>query len=92
MFNALDAYPLTTRQMTVSSLILTYSPFTSIHIRFVLSGFNLFMVGLYASPNIIRVIKSRRMRWAGHVACMGEMRNAYSILVGKHEGKRLLKN
>jgi hypothetical protein len=45
---------------------------------------------LYASPNIIRVIKSRRMRWAGHVARMGEMRNAYDILVGKFEGKRLL--
>jgi hypothetical protein len=42
----------------------------------------------YASPNVIRVIKSRRMRWAGHVARMGKMRNAYSILVGKAEGKR----
>jgi hypothetical protein len=37
----------------------------------------------FASPNIARVIKSRRMRWAGHVALMREMRNAYSILVGK---------
>jgi hypothetical protein len=36
------------------------------------------------------MIKSRRMRWAGHVARMGEMRNAYRILVGKPEGKRLL--
>jgi hypothetical protein len=36
---------------------------------------------LYASPHIIRVIKSRRMRWVGHVACMGAMRNAYNILV-----------
>ena len=45
---------------------------------------------LYCSPNIIRVIKSRRLRWAGHVACMGERRGAYWILVGKHEGKRLL--
>jgi len=35
------------------------------------------------SPDIIRVIKSRRMGWTGHVECMGEMRNAYSILVGK---------
>jgi hypothetical protein len=34
---------------------------------------------LYVSPDIIRVIKSRRLRWAGHVACMGEMRNAYRI-------------
>jgi hypothetical protein len=45
---------------------------------------------LYSSPNIIRMIKSRRMRWAGHVARMGETRNAYKILVGKPEGKRPL--
>jgi hypothetical protein len=37
---------------------------------------------LYASPNVIRVIKSRRMRWEGKVARIGEMKNAYSILVG----------
>jgi hypothetical protein len=43
---------------------------------------------LFSSPNIIRTIKSRRMRWAGHVARMGETRNAYRILVGKPEGKR----
>jgi hypothetical protein len=42
---------------------------------------------LYSSPSIIRIIKSRRMRWAGHVARMGEKRNAYRILVGKPEGK-----
>jgi hypothetical protein len=46
--------------------------------------------GFYSSPNIIRVIKSRRMRWAGHVACMGEMRNVHRILVGKPEGRRPL--
>jgi hypothetical protein len=46
---------------------------------------------LSASPEIVRVIKSRRMRWAGNVACMGEMRNAYNILVGKPEGKRPLR-
>jgi hypothetical protein len=45
---------------------------------------------LYPSPNIIKVIKSRRMRWTGHVAHIEEMRNAYNILVGKHEGKRTL--
>jgi hypothetical protein len=45
---------------------------------------------LYSSPNIIRVIKSRRMIWTGHVARMGERRNAYRILVGKPEGKRPL--
>jgi hypothetical protein len=42
---------------------------------------------LYSSPSIIRMIKSRRMRLAGHVARMGERRNAYRILVGKAEGK-----
>jgi hypothetical protein len=46
---------------------------------------------LYSSPNIIRMIKSRRMRWAGHVALMGEKRNAYRILVGKPEEKRPLR-
>jgi hypothetical protein len=42
---------------------------------------------LYFSPNLIRVIKSRRVRWVEHVAHMGELRNIYSILVGKPEGK-----
>jgi hypothetical protein len=42
---------------------------------------------LYPSPNIIRIIKSRRMRWAGHVAQMGVKRNAHRILVGKPEGR-----
>jgi len=42
---------------------------------------------LYASHNIIRVMKSRRMRWVGHLAQMGKMRNAYSILVGESESK-----
>jgi hypothetical protein len=52
---------------------------------------------LYSSPGIIRIIKSRRMRWAGHVARMGKKkkkkkmkRNAYRLLVGKPEGKRPL--
>jgi hypothetical protein len=45
---------------------------------------------LYSSPNIIRQIKSRRMRWAGHVACMREQRNVYKVFVGKPEGKRPL--
>jgi len=42
---------------------------------------------LYSSSNIVRVIKSRRMRWAGHVARMGEGRGVYRVLVGKPEGK-----
>jgi hypothetical protein len=45
---------------------------------------------LYSSPSIIRIIKSRRMRWAGHVARMGEKRNAYRLLVGNPEEKRPL--
>jgi len=45
---------------------------------------------LYCSPNIVRVIKSRRMRWAGHVARMGERRGVYRVSVGKPEGKRPL--
>jgi hypothetical protein len=42
----------------------------------------------YSSPNIVWAIKSRRMRWAGHVACVGESRGVYMILVRKPEGKR----
>jgi hypothetical protein len=45
---------------------------------------------LYSSPSKIRIIKSRRMRWAGHVARMGEKRNAYRLLVGKPDEKRPL--
>jgi len=45
---------------------------------------------LYSSPNIVRVIKSRRMRWAGHVARMGEKRRMYRVLVGEPEGRRPL--
>jgi hypothetical protein len=46
--------------------------------------------GLYSSPSIVRVIKARRMRLAGHLARMGEVRCAYNILVGKSEGRRPL--
>jgi hypothetical protein len=45
---------------------------------------------MYSSLSIIRIIKSRRMRWAGHVAQMGEKRNVYKLLVGKPKGKRPL--
>jgi hypothetical protein len=45
---------------------------------------------LYSSPSIIRIIKSRKMRWAGHVARMGEKWNVYRLLVGKPAGKRPL--
>jgi hypothetical protein len=41
--------------------------------------------GLYSSPSIVRVIKARKMRWAGHVSLMGEVRCAYNILVGRPE-------
>ena len=45
---------------------------------------------LYSLSNIVRVVKSRRMRWVGHVARMGEGRGVYRVLVGKPEGKRPL--
>jgi hypothetical protein len=45
---------------------------------------------LYSSPDIIRQVKSRRMRWAGHIARMGEKRKVYKVLVGNPEGKRPL--
>jgi len=45
---------------------------------------------LYSLPNIVWVVKSRRMRWAGHVAHMGQGRGVYRVLVGKPEGKRPL--
>ena len=45
---------------------------------------------LYFSPSIVQVVKSRRMRWAGHVARMGEERGVHRVLVGKPEGKRAL--
>jgi hypothetical protein len=48
------------------------------------------LYALYSSPNIIRVIKSRRLRWTGHVARMREMKGAYRVLVGKPEGRRPL--
>jgi hypothetical protein len=46
---------------------------------------------LYSSPSMIRIMKSRRMRWLGHVARMGEKRNVYRLLIGKPEGKRPLR-
>jgi hypothetical protein len=48
------------------------------------------LYNLYSSPDIIRQVKSRLMRWAGHVARMGEERRVYKVLVGKPEGKRPL--
>ena len=48
------------------------------------------LYAFYSSPNIIRNLKSRRLRWAGHVARMKQSRNAYGVLVGKTEAKRLL--
>jgi hypothetical protein len=64
-------------------------------IEFVISckkrrGFEMNVQRLQRSPSIIRIIKSRRMRWAGHVARTGENRNAFKLLVGKPEGKRPL--
>jgi hypothetical protein len=48
------------------------------------------LYNLYSSPNFVRVIKSRRMRWAGHVACMGERSGVYRVVGGRPEGKRPL--
>ena len=48
------------------------------------------LIYLYSTRNIVRVIKWRSMRWAGHVACMGEERGVYRVLVGKQQGKRPL--
>ena len=45
---------------------------------------------LYSLPNIVQVVKLRRMRWAGHVACVGEGRGVHRVLVGEPEGKRPL--
>jgi len=53
---------------------------------------NEYLNGLYSSPNIVRVIKSRRMRWAGHVARMGEEREVYGVLLEKPEGRRPLRS
>jgi len=49
------------------------------------------LIDLYSLPNIVRVVKSRRMKWAGHVARMGQGRGVYRVLVGKPEGKRPLR-
>jgi hypothetical protein len=56
-------------------IVLSYSHERKLH--------NEELCDLYSSPSIIRIIKSRKMRWAGHVAQMGEKRNAYRLLVGK---------
>jgi hypothetical protein len=55
------------------------------------SYLNISITDLYSLPNIVRVVKSRRMRWAGHVARMGEDRGVYRVLAGKPEGKRPLR-
>jgi hypothetical protein len=59
-------------------------------IRFEVLTYNDELHNLYSSPNIVRVIKSRRMRWAGYVTRMAEGRGVYRVLVGKPEGKRPL--
>jgi hypothetical protein len=50
------------------------------------------LYALYSSPNIIRVIKSRRLRWAGHITRVGKRRSAYKVLVGKREGRNRLED
>jgi hypothetical protein len=60
------------------------------YIRVANKSFENELHGLHSSPGIVRVIKARRMRWAGYVARMGEVRGAYNILVGRPEGRRPL--
>jgi hypothetical protein len=62
----------------------------SIYFRALVDLGNAIYSFLYSSPSIIRIIKSRRMRWAGHVARMGEKKNVYRLLVGNPEEKRSL--
>jgi hypothetical protein len=79
-------------------MIYTERTLTDVQIIFLLVIFKKFMNvykyvelhGLYSSPSIVRVIKARKMRWVGHVVCMGEVRGAYNILVWKPEGRRPL--
>ena len=52
--------------------------------------YNKELIDLYSSPNIVRIIKSRRMRWVGQVVLMGERKGVYRVLVGKPEGKKSL--
>ena len=78
MFRAAHTPIIRSTILTVSTTIGTMHIFTPV------------LYGLYSSPNIVRVIKSRRMRWAGHVARMGEESGAYRVLVGKPEGMRPL--
>ena len=58
--------------------------------KIIIYYYNTIMLDLYSLPSIVREVKSRRMRWAGHMACMGEGRGVHRVLVGKPEGKRSL--
>jgi len=76
----------------VCTIIITHNPtennfYYHTHIK---HDCNEELMDLYPLPNIVRVVKSRRMRWAGHVARMGEGRCVHRVLVGKPEGKRPL--
>jgi hypothetical protein len=81
--------------MVVEFLFHVYKTVTSVDLNYISSIFKLKLHNeelndLYSLPNLVRVIKSRRMRWAGHVAHMREGRVVYRVLVGKPEGKRPL--
>jgi hypothetical protein len=69
-------------QWTIFVLLFGNMPWRKLH--------NEELHNLYSSPDIIKQVKSRRMRWAGHVACMGGERKVYKVLVGKPEGRRPL--
>jgi hypothetical protein len=68
------------------SLVIFGRHFVNVLISFLFLNVNSF----YSSPNIVTVTKSRRLRWAGHVARIGEGRSVYRVLVGRPEGKRPL--
>jgi hypothetical protein len=75
--------------VTTESYSAFQKPFYT-HIIFEQIAWQFILHSLYSSPNIVRMIKSRRMRWAGHVARMGQGRGVYRVLVGRPEGKRPL--
>ena len=73
--------------LCINTYIHTY---VCMYVRMYYNTFVLWYLYNYSSPNIVRVIKSRRMRWAGHVARMGEERGVCRVLLGKPEGSRPL--
>ena len=76
--------------MLVQVCIRSDEPFQTRPVLIIACRYNEELSDLYSLPNVVRVVKSRRMRWAGHVARMVEGRGVHRVLVGKPEGKRPL--